>query len=162
MDKVQMRQEAEKLTGAARPLVLGLIEEMEHQSQAILSMTSDRDPKFASLRQGLEAIQESLSSQTSLLTYLSSQVAAQQAEPQDILPPHPIGLCQDTSCEVCVAQGHELVKVGQEYALAAYADEIDEALRLAAGDAIRNRVAQLVQQGSALRVQRAQVVEIVP
>lgn len=74
---------------------------------------------------------------------------------------HPIGLCQDTSCEVCVSQGQELVQVAQEYARAAYADEIDEALRLAAGDAIRQRVAQLVQQGDVLRRQRAQVVEIV-
>jgi hypothetical protein len=72
-------------------------------------------------------------------------------------PNHPIGLCQDESCQVCTAQARQLIGVGRD----AFAQEIDEILTLAGGEPLRARVAQLVQQGHAIREQRSQQVAIV-
>lgn len=113
------------------------------------------------LERQLETILELLTSQATVLSNLQTQVTAQQAAPEDALPAHVIGLCQNISCETCVAQGQEIAQLAQETAREAYANEIDEALGLVAGEPIRARVAQLVRQGQTLRLQRAQMVELV-
>ena len=93
------------------------------------------------------------------LDHLES-VVSQMAQNSPTPSAHPVGLCQDQGCETCVAQGHQLLTAAQEAARAAYATEIDEALLLAAGELTRTRVIQLINAGTMLRQQRAEVLQI--
>lgn len=130
MDVTQLRQEFVKipLDAPSRAMWQGVVEE-------------------------LERINLTLGDFSNQLTALTAARTAQDAVTQ-----HPPGMCQETTCPVCVAQAQALVEAGRD----AMANAIDEALGLIAGEAVRARVAQLVQQGTALREQRGQLLTTIP
>lgn len=107
------------------------------------------------------AVAELLSSQAETILGVSSRQAGLAAslsapDPDSAESEHPVGLCQDTTCEVCVTQAQQLIELGRE----ALSEEVDEALTLVGGEQFRVRVAQAVQTGQALKAQRSQKVAI--
>ena len=110
------------------------------------------DKQFAALAQSVQHLTEMVEAMQ-----ISNLSLKEENTEQEEYESHPIGLCQEIDCGVCVSQAQELIEAGRQQ----LSDEIDESLILAGGEPMRTRIAQLVQQGTTLRQQRAQVVELI-
>ena len=68
----------------------------------------------------------------------------------DLAQGHPAGLCSETDCEICVAQGNEISHAAFALGRAAMVQDIDGFLLQAGGEPLRERVAQVVLLGQSI------------
>lgn len=67
---------------------------------------------------------------------------------------HPAGLCQDESCSSCVTSAQELVDAAFAKGQEVLAANLDDALLLAGGEELRQKVTVIVNKGLLLKQQR--------
>ena len=129
----------------------------------------DQEAKVAAMLQVLEPplkklLLEALTPLQLSLTSLAEQVkalktaapvAAAQAGAK-----HTHGLCEDVKCEACVRAAQLIADNAYARGKSDTVKLMDEALLYSGGEPLRERVAQVVQQGIAIVEQRAQPVSI--
>ena len=106
-------------------------------------------PDFTELKTSVDALLQ-------MLTEEASQEQQPASGDPDSESEHPHSLCQSTDCKTCVEQAAQLIDLGRSTLSAT----IDEALILAGGLPMKERVSQLIEHGKAISRYRNQVVEI--
>lgn len=93
---------------------------------------------------------------------LKQQVASlrQELDAVKARPAHPAGICEDKTCAGCVKAAQEIASAAYDRGSQDLVQRIDDALVLAGGEPLRERVTLAVQQGMALLRQREQEVVV--
>ena len=115
--------------------------------------------QFQPLNLRMKALEDELSK---LKT--SAALSPQSADPAPVVTAQSVpvhGLCDDQGCEPCNAQGQELVTNAFEQGQTAALENMDQWLLMAAGEEMRQKIAELAVRGRALYEASQQGVTIV-
>lgn len=138
----------------------------DQDKAVVVELIKGQEQVFNKKVEGLK--QELMQSLTSLQSTLNNFAAKQDKAPEAATAPadkeheqHPTGFCGDPECKSCMSQATEIYEVGVRQSRESTLEEIDEALLLAAGEEMRQRITQLVAKGIQLRNRRNQEVSVV-